>query len=65
MMMIARRENPTISALARDIGADRTTMTRNLEQLEKKGFIYITQGKDLRTQAVQVAPKATQRSNAR
>lgn len=57
MMMISKRENPTISALARDLGADRTTMTRNLEQLEKKGFIYITQGKDLRTKAVQVAPK--------
>jgi DNA-binding MarR family transcriptional regulator len=57
MMMIARRDNPTISALARDIGADRTTMTRNLEQLQKKGFIYVTRGKDLRTKAIQVAPK--------
>ena len=57
MMMIARRESPTISELARDIGADRTTMTRNLDQLEKKGFIRVVQGKNLRTKAVQVAPK--------
>jgi DNA-binding MarR family transcriptional regulator len=57
MMMIARRERPTISELARDIGADRTTMTRNLEQLEKKGLISVAQGKDMRTKAVQLAPK--------
>jgi DNA-binding MarR family transcriptional regulator len=57
MMMIARRERPTISELARTIGADRTTMTRNLDQLEKKGLISVVQGKDLRTKAVQLAPK--------
>ena len=57
MMMISRRQNPTISELARDIGADRTTMTRNLEQLQKRGFIEITQGKNLRTKAVRIAPK--------
>jgi DNA-binding MarR family transcriptional regulator len=55
--MIARRERPTISELAKDIGADRTTMTRNLEQLEKKGLISVAQGKDMRTKAVQLAPK--------
>ena len=57
MMMISRRQNPTISELARDIGADRTTMTRNLEQLQKRRFIEITQGKNLRTKAVRIAPK--------
>lgn len=57
MVMISRRQNPTISDLARDIGADRTTMTRNLEQLQKRGFIEITQGKNLRTKAVRIAPK--------
>lgn len=57
MMMISRRQNPTISELARDIGADRTTMTRNLEQLQKRGFIEITQGKNLRTKAVRIAPE--------
>jgi DNA-binding MarR family transcriptional regulator len=57
MMMIAKRQSPTISELARDIGADRTTMTRNLEQLQKKGFIEITQGKNLRTKAVRIGPR--------
>ena len=67
MMMISRRENPRISELARAMGADRTTMTRNLEQLEKKGFIRVVQGKDGRTKAVQISPKgkaALERSNS-
>jgi DNA-binding MarR family transcriptional regulator len=59
MMMIARRQSPTISELAREIGADRTTMTRNLEKLQKRGFIRITHGKNLRTKAVEIAPKGT------
>ena len=57
MMMISRRENPRISELARAMGADRTTMTRNLEQLQKKGWIRVEPGKDGRTKAVQIAPK--------
>lgn len=57
MMQIVRRENPRISQLAREVGADRTTMTRNLEQLEKRGFVRVTQGKDMRTKAVQATPK--------
>jgi DNA-binding MarR family transcriptional regulator len=57
MMMIARQDSPAISELSRDIGADRTTMTRNLDQLAKRGFIRVVQGKDLRTKAVEVTPK--------
>jgi DNA-binding MarR family transcriptional regulator len=57
MMMISRQDSPTISELSREIGADRTTMTRNLDQLEKKGFIQVVQGKDMRTKAVEVTPK--------
>jgi DNA-binding MarR family transcriptional regulator len=55
MMMISKRQDPAISELARDMGADRTTMTRNLEQLQKRGFIEITQGKNFRTKAVRVS----------
>lgn len=65
MMQIARRENPRISQLAREVGADRTTMTRNLEHLEKKGFVRVAQGEDMRTKAVQITPRgkaALQRS---
>jgi DNA-binding MarR family transcriptional regulator len=57
MMAIARRECPAISALAKEIGADRTTMTRNLNHLQKKGFVQVIQGKDMRTKAVQISPR--------
>src|ERR1700722_6501237 len=51
MIIIARRGSATISGLAKDIGADRTTLTRNLRQLEKKGVIRIDPGEDIRSKA--------------
>jgi DNA-binding MarR family transcriptional regulator len=57
MMAIARLECPAISALAKEIGADRTTMTRNLNHLQKRGFIHVAQGKDMRTKAVKISPR--------
>ncbi|PWU08472.1 MAG: MarR family transcriptional regulator [Terriglobia bacterium] len=57
MMMIARQESPTISELAEYMGTDRTTMTRNLEHLKRRGLIRIAQGKDLRTKSVELEPK--------
>src|SRR5437763_6503719 len=57
MMIIARKESPMISELAEYIGADRTTMTRNLDQLVKRGLIRIARGKDLRSKAVALEPK--------
>jgi len=57
MMMISRRDGPAISELSREVGADRTTLTRNLDLLEKRGFIKVVQGKDLRTKAVEVTAK--------
>jgi DNA-binding MarR family transcriptional regulator len=41
MMTIYRRGSATITALAEDIGLDRTTLTRNLKPLEQKGLIQI------------------------
>ena len=57
MMLISRRERCTISELAEYMGTDRTTMTRNLEQLEKRGFIQIGQGRDQRSKAIVLKPK--------
>lgn len=57
MMMITRLESPAVSELAERTGADRTTMTRNLGHLEKRGFIRIAQGKDIRSKAVELTPK--------
>jgi DNA-binding MarR family transcriptional regulator len=42
MMTINRRGSASITALAEDIGLDRTTLTRNLKPLEQKGLIQIS-----------------------
>ena len=57
MMIIARQERPSVSELAELVGADRTTMTRNLDQLEKRGLIRISHGKNMRCKAVELEPK--------
>ena len=41
MMIIYKRGSGTITALADDMGLDRTTLTRNLKPLERKGLIQI------------------------
>jgi DNA-binding MarR family transcriptional regulator len=41
MMIIYRKGSATITALAEDIGLDRTTLTRNLKPLQQKGLIQI------------------------
>jgi DNA-binding MarR family transcriptional regulator len=56
MIVIAKRGTETITGLARDIGADRTTLTRNLKQLERKGVVRISEGKNHRTKAVTLLP---------
>jgi DNA-binding MarR family transcriptional regulator len=60
MIIIAKRGTQTITGLARDIGADRTTLTRNLRQLERKGVVQISSGKDDRTKAVSLLPAGEQ-----
>jgi len=41
LVMIRKRGSATITVLAQDIGLDRTTLTRNLKQLEQRGLIEI------------------------
>ena len=65
LMMITRLESPAVSELAERTGADRTTMTRNLGHLEKRGFIRIAQGKDIRSKAVELTPKGKAALNVR
>jgi DNA-binding MarR family transcriptional regulator len=44
-MMTIRRTGPaTISALAREVGLERTTLTRDLRSLEQRGLIRINAG---------------------
>lgn len=47
-------EQITVTRLAKMGVMDRTTLTRNLKPLEKKGFIKITPGKDQRTRVVKI-----------
>jgi DNA-binding MarR family transcriptional regulator len=43
LMMTIRRTGPaTISALAREVGLERTTLTRDLRSLEQRGLIQIS-----------------------
>ena len=45
-------EPVTINRLARAIIMDRTTLSRNVSLLEKKGMIYVEPGDDLRTRRI-------------
>ena len=57
LVIIAQRGPMTISRLADAIGADRTTLTRNLRQLENKRVIQIAPGGDPRSKQIKVLPK--------
>ena len=46
-----------ISDIANKLGMDRTTLTRNLSVLERRGFIEISQGKDHRIRIVTATQK--------
>lgn len=55
----------SIHALAEQIGADRTTMTRNLAVLQKEGLIRITKNRqDTRSRDVCITPLGQQRFEA-
>lgn len=57
---IANSGSETISHLAEKLEMDRTTLTRNLSPLEKKGLIKIHAGKDQRTRLVEITTKGRQ-----
>lgn len=49
----------TISKLAGELDMDRTTLTRNLSVLERRGLINISSGKDHRTRIITITSKGT------
>ena len=51
---IKRFEPVTVNQLAGETITDRTTLTRNLEVLRRKGLIRITSGKDRRRREIKV-----------
>jgi DNA-binding MarR family transcriptional regulator len=55
--VIYKSESIRISLLAKELGMDRTTLTRNLSVLERQGYIKISAGKDTRTRIVTITSK--------
>ena len=54
------QENLILNKLARIMGMDRTTLSRNLKLLEKKGLVNLEKGKDQREVRVFVTPAGYQ-----
>jgi len=57
MMAVAGNNGITIGKLARPLGMDRTTLSRNARILEKKGLIEIGEGDDRREQVLNLTDK--------
>jgi DNA-binding MarR family transcriptional regulator len=55
--VIYKSDSIRISHLAKELGMDRTTLTRNLSILERQGFIKISPGKDNRTRIITITSK--------
>lgn len=55
--VICKSDSIRISHLAKELGLDRTTLTRNLDVLERHGFIKISSGEDSRTRIVTITHK--------
>jgi DNA-binding MarR family transcriptional regulator len=47
----------SIGDLARKVGADRTTLTRNLALVAEQGFVRMREGEDARSRIVTITPK--------
>ena len=57
LQVIYKSDSIRITHLAKELGMDRTTLTRNLSVLERQGFIKISSGKDNRTRIVAITSK--------
>jgi DNA-binding MarR family transcriptional regulator len=55
--VVYKSDSIRISLLAKELGMDRTTLTRNLSVLEKQGFVKILSGEDSRTRIVTITYK--------
>ena len=54
LMSVAGQEDTTIGKLARPLGMDRSTLSRNARILEKKGLVMIEEGEDRRQQSIRL-----------
>lgn len=64
MANIRSAGRPTINELADVLVMDRTTLTRNLQALEKQGLVKIGQGIDRRTRNVSLTSKGSDQLTA-
>lgn len=65
VVMVSLRGALTIGELAEALGVERTTLTRNLELIEAKGWVKIETGdEDARARVVSVTPKGRAAVNA-
>lgn len=57
LMAVAGQEDTTIGKLARPLGMERSTVSRNAKILEKRGLVKIEDGEDRRLQRVTLTDK--------
>lgn len=57
LVALAGQEGVTMGKLARPLGMDRTTLSRNARPLEKKGLLEISPGDDRREQVLRLTEK--------
>jgi DNA-binding MarR family transcriptional regulator len=56
LVTVAAKSELSISALAEELGMDRTTLTRNLRPLEKRGLVALSAEGRHRTRLVRLTP---------
>ena len=54
MRIVAAGEGASVTELARRMGLDRTTLTRNLKPLMRAGHLMLAEGPDKRTRAITI-----------
>jgi len=57
LVTVAMAKSGTINELAEVLGMDRTTLTRNLKPLQRKGWLKAEPGQDQRTRIVSLTPE--------
>ena len=57
LVLIEAEGQPTLPRLARSMGLDRSTLTRNIKPLVRDGLVRVTRGSGARTSTVALTPK--------
>lgn len=60
LMNVLLQESSTVSALARQLGMDRTTLSRNVRLLAQKGLLNVFNGQDRREQRISLTEQGRQ-----